>query len=124
MRRSKRVTSQVCVVAVGASDWHQGKSDQTWPSPSFDLHDAFADLQFIQERFLVSAEEECASCRDDVFLMLQSEINLRVAIPEDIDGNQRRMLGDADQAFAKRSDFSENIFQAVGGLMLNLTAGE
>jgi hypothetical protein len=87
MRRSKRVTSQVCVVVVGAGDWHQGKSDQTWPSSSFDLQDAFADLQLVQEHLLVAIHEQRAPCRHDVLLVLQPEINLRVAIAEDIDGN-------------------------------------
>ena len=34
------------------------------------------------------------------------------------------MLGDADQSFAKAPDFPEDVFKAVGGLVLGLGAGE
>ena len=61
---------------------------------------------------------------DDVLLVLEAQIDLGVAVAQDVDRDQRRMLGDADQPFAKTSDLPEHILQAVGGLVFSLASRE
>src|SRR5579859_4368597 len=91
---------------------------------ALDFDNALPDAQAVQKHFLAPVQEKRVFGGENVIFVLQAEIDLRVAIAQDIDWEQGRMLGDVDQALAKTSNFTKHIFQAVARLFFHIGFGK
>ena len=91
---------------------------------ALDFDDTLANPQPVKKDFLALVQKERVLGGENVVLVLQSKHNLRVAISKHIDRQQGRMLRDVHQSLSKTSNFTENIFDAVAGLFLDVALGE
>src|ERR1035441_9022409 len=103
---------------------HERELDQARPGAPFDFDDALADPESVQKRLILPCQKQSPSGRKNVVFVLQAEKYLTIAIAQDVNGHEGGMLGDADHSLAESPDFPEDVFEAVGGLVLGLGAGK
>src|SRR5438094_7783112 len=85
---------------------------------ALDLHNPLPCSQAIQIDLLALFQKQRLLGCENILLMLQPQVNLGVAVAQDINGKHGRMLSNTDQPFTEAADLPENIFETVGGLFL------
>lgn len=60
----------------------------------FDFHDALPDSQTVQKEFLSLLKKECTLRGENVFCVLEPEVDLCIAVAQDVNGYGGGMLRD------------------------------
>src|ERR1041385_5459707 len=115
------ITSRIQqVLANPPSDYrHQRETDMAGADSSLDLDDALSDPKAVQENFVPGRQKQRSLGSDDVVFVLQTKIDLRVAVTQYVNRQQRRVLRDVNEPFSEASDFAEEVFHAVGGMLFH-----